>query len=175
MEKIARIVSAGCLTNIKLLLQKIFGNHVRFVPLHLIAPSTSVWAWGEQSLISLGSHVYIRANTELRASNGHIEIDDNVFINRNCVICAREKIAIAQGVTIGPNTCIYDHDHDVNNRGSFVTAPVIIKENAWIGTGCIILKGVTIGRNAVVAAGSTVTKNVPDNAVLIQKRTSEFK
>lgn len=52
---------------------------------------------------------------------------------------------------------------------------VVIKKNAWIGAGTIILKGVTIGVNAVVAAGSVVTKDIPDNSILIQKRQSVYK
>lgn len=40
-------------------------------------------------------------------------------------------------------------------------APVIIKDNAWIGMSAIILKGVTVGEGAIVAAGSVVTKDVP--------------
>ena len=46
--------------------------------------------------------------------------------------------------------------HEVNSK------PIHIKNNAWIGTRSIILKGVTIGEGAVVAAGSVVTKDVPD-------------
>ena len=42
---------------------------------------------------------------------------------------------------------------------------VVIEEEAWIGTGCIILKGVTVGRGAVVAAGSIVTKTVPPYSI----------
>jgi galactoside O-acetyltransferase len=45
-------------------------------------------------------------------------------------------------------------------------APIIIKDKAWIGFNCIILKGVTIGEGAVVGAGSVVTENVPDYAVV---------
>ena len=51
----------------------------------------------------------------------------------------------------------------------------MVKKNAWIGAGVIILKGVTIGENAVVASGCVVTKDVPDNTILIQKRLSTYK
>ena len=46
------------------------------------------------------------------------------------------------------------------------TAPVIIKDNVWIGMGAVILKGVTIGENSVVAAGAIVSKTVPPNVVV---------
>jgi acetyltransferase-like isoleucine patch superfamily enzyme len=43
--------------------------------------------------------------------------------------------------------------------------PIVIKRNAWIGAGAIILPGVTVGENSVVAAGATVAKDVPANSV----------
>ena len=42
-----------------------------------------------------------------------------------------------------------------------------IKKNAWIGARVSILPGVTIGENAIVGTGSVVTKDVPDNAVVV--------
>ena len=50
-----------------------------------------------------------------------------------------------------------------NKNWSVVSsAPILIKNNVWIGMNVIILKGVTIGEGAIVAAGSVVTKDVPD-------------
>ena len=37
-----------------------------------------------------------------------------------------------------------------------------IKDNVFIGSGSIILAGVTVGPNAVIAAGSVVTSDVPE-------------
>jgi len=39
--------------------------------------------------------------------------------------------------------------------------PIIIEDDAWVGFGAAILKGVTIGRGAIVSACSVVTKDVP--------------
>ena len=39
--------------------------------------------------------------------------------------------------------------------------PITIKDDAWLGTGVIILPNVTIGEGAVVGAGSVVNRNVP--------------
>ena len=40
-------------------------------------------------------------------------------------------------------------------------SPITIKKGAWIGTGAIILQGITIGEFSIVAAGAVVTKDVP--------------
>ena len=119
---------------------------------------------GKNAVISLGKKCAVRAFTEISAVNGKISLADNVFINRNCMLVAMEQIVLKKGTTIGPGVYIYDHDHDGN--GGYVTAPVTIGKNVWIGAGSIILKGVTIGDNAVIAAGSVVTKDVPAKALV---------
>lgn len=49
---------------------------------------------------------------------------------------------------------------------SITEKPILIKKGAWIGSGSIILGGVTIGEDAAVAAGSVVTKDVPDRTIV---------
>jgi acetyltransferase-like isoleucine patch superfamily enzyme len=43
--------------------------------------------------------------------------------------------------------------------------PVRIKRGAYIGSGSIILPGVTIGERAVIGAGSVVTRDVHDDYI----------
>ena len=76
-----------------------------------------------------------------------------------------ERIEIGSGTTIGPNVCIYDHDHNIK-QGEDITAPGRIENDVWIGAGCIILKGVTIGKNSVIAAGAVVTTDVPSFSIV---------
>ena len=97
------------------------------------------------------------------------------YVNRNCCIVARKGINIGNNVTIGPNCCIYDHNHDLRKFGGYNSEEIIIKDNVWIGAGCIILMGVTIGENSVIAAGTVVTHNVPDNTILYQNRIDSYK
>lgn len=99
----------------------------------------------------------------------NIVMHNHSVIERGGMLIANEKIEIgentslAYGVTIltsaNPNGT-YKH----NKLGKLyhpLKAPVIIKDNCWIGAKSIILPGVTIGECSVVAAGSVVTKDVP--------------
>lgn len=43
---------------------------------------------------------------------------------------------------------------------------VIIKNNAWIGTGAIIMPNITVGEFSIIGAGSVVTKDVPPYTVV---------
>jgi maltose O-acetyltransferase len=45
--------------------------------------------------------------------------------------------------------------------------PITIGNDAWLGSGVIVLPGVTIGARAVVGAGSVVTQDVPADCVVV--------
>ena len=42
------------------------------------------------------------------------------------------------------------------NTNTFFSKPIIIGNNVWITTNCIILPGTEIGDNAIIGAGSVV-------------------
>ena len=106
-------------------------------------------------------------------TNGQVHIGANSGIS-NSALVARERIDIGKNVKIGGGTQIFDNDFhslDFSTRTSaqddqnIGCAPVIIKDGAFIGARCIILKGVEIGEHSIVGAGSVVTKNIPDNEI----------
>ena len=91
-----------------------------------------------------------------------------VFINFGCTFLDQGGITLEDGVFIGPGTKILTEHHPEEPalRHRLLVKPVIVRRNAWIGAGAMILPGVTIGENAIVAAGAVVTKDVPDNTVV---------
>ena len=60
----------------------------------------------------------------------------------------------------------YKIRRDTPNAG-YISRPIFIGENAFIGGCSIILKGVTIGENSVVGAFSFVTQSLPDNVMAV--------
>jgi acetyltransferase-like isoleucine patch superfamily enzyme len=46
-------------------------------------------------------------------------------------------------------------------------APIVVKDNVFIGLNCMILPGVTIGENSIIGAGAIVTKDVPSGSVVV--------
>lgn len=111
--------------------------------------------------------------------NGEVQIGSGVYFNENGMIVCREFISIGDRCFFGPNVYICDHDHVFNEKGvspdKFISSPVKIGNNTWVGANVIILKGSTIGDNCVIAAGSVITGHVPDNTIVIQKRINTFK
>ena len=102
-----------------------------------------------------------------------VNIAKNVKIGKNVVIMngfqcmSAGGLVIEDGVMISLNCTIATNNHDVYDRAVITCKPVRIKKNAWLGVNVTILPGVTIGENAVVGAGAVVTKDVPDNAVVV--------
>jgi len=100
-----------------------------------------------------------------------ISIGNDVFIGPGAHFSSIKSITIGNKVMFGPNVTIIGGDHNTSIIGQFMfdikdklpenDQPVVIKDDVWIGTGAIILKGVIIEEGSIVAAGSLVNKNVP--------------
>ena len=108
---------------------------------------------------------------------GKIEIGDECFFNHNCSITCINKVKIGSHCKFGNNLVIVDHDHNFKHQTNdeYVSDPIQIGNNVWIGANVTILKGISIGDNCVIAAGSIVRKNIPINTVLYQERKDIMK
>lgn len=97
----------------------------------------------------------------------NITIGKNVFINTCCHFQDQGGIFIGNGVLIGHNVTLatLNHGFAVEDRGTTYPAPIVIKDNVWIGASSVIVAGVTIGENSIIAAGAVVTKDIPANVV----------
>ena len=97
----------------------------------------------------------------------NIFLGNDVIINMNCTFVDNKPIRIGNRVLIASNVQLYTSSHPVlpqerlvpdfrERRTTFFRTfarPIEIKDNVWIGGGCIILPGVTIGENSVIGAG----------------------
>lgn len=108
-----------------------------------------------------------------------VEIQKGAVIGKNCKISSHtficEGVFIADNVFIGHNvTFINDKfPRATNPDGSQQTEEdwecieTYVDEGASIGSSVTVLCGVRIGKGAIVGAGSVVTRDVPENAVVV--------
>jgi acetyltransferase-like isoleucine patch superfamily enzyme len=105
-------------------------------------------------------------------SKSEIIIGNNVGISGG-TICAAKRITIGDECMLGADVLIADTDfHSIhpilrkdNDHSHDTAREVCLKNNVFIGTRSIILKGVTIGENSVIGAGSVVTRSIPSNVI----------
>jgi len=98
----------------------------------------------------------------------HIKLGKNIFINHACTFLDLGGITIEDDVQIGPKVNLITENHpvDPSKRKHLDLKSILIKRNAWIGSGATILPGVTIGENSIVAAGAVVNRDVPDSSIV---------
>lgn len=83
------------------------------------------------------------------------------------VICYnQDKVILEDDVVVSQYSYLCTASHDVNMLNtasdSLITAPIYIKEKAWIGSKAYISLGVCIGQAAIVGATASVYKSVED-------------
>lgn len=120
----------------------------------------------------IGDGVFVGAQTYIQGRvDGRCVIGDHVWIGPQSYFDARDLV-IEEYVGWGPGAKVLGSAH----TGVPLDVPVVqtdlaikpVRIEAWadIGTGAIILPGVTVGKGSIVGAGSVVTKDVLPLAIV---------
>ncbi|WP_109763968.1 NeuD/PglB/VioB family sugar acetyltransferase [Pleionea mediterranea] len=78
------------------------------------------------------------------------DINQNTIINTRAVV--EHHVSIGAHCHIAP--------------GSIICGDTVVKDHVFIGTGAVILQGITIGTGAIIGAGVTVKSDVAEKAIL---------
>jgi acetyltransferase-like isoleucine patch superfamily enzyme len=120
----------------------------------------------------IGDGVFIGAQAYIQGRfDGHCLIGDHVWIGPQSYFDARDLV-IEEYVGWGPGAKVLGSIHtglpgDVPVvQTDLEIKPVRIEAWADIGTGVVILPGVTVGKGSIVGAGAVVTEDVPAFAVV---------
>lgn len=115
---------------------------------------------------NLGENAIVNPPIFVNLAN-KVKIGKNVVLMNGFQCMSAGGLVIEDDTKIALNCTIATNNHDFYDRPVITCKPVHIKKNVWIGVNTTILPGVTIGENAIVGACSVVTKDVPDNAVVV--------
>ena len=105
-----------------------------------------------------------------------VEIQKNVFIGSRCKISSHtficEGVTLEDDVFVGHGVMFINDlyprattDGRPQTEEDWKVVPTRVKRGASIGSGAVILGGVTIGEGALIGAGAVVTRDVPDHQI----------
>jgi acetyltransferase-like isoleucine patch superfamily enzyme len=135
--------------------------------------------------INVGKNSRIEGELFVFSHGGAIHIGDWCFIGPGTRIWSAADITIKDRVLISHNVNIFDslthpvdpvlrhkqfveiatrgHPRDIELGGR----PIVIEDDAWIGAGAMIMRGIRIGARSIVGAGAIVTRDVPDDVIVV--------
>ena len=127
-------------------------NFFAIAKFHLVARIISQF-----SRFLTGIEIHPRAN-----------IGKNLFIDHGMGVVIGETSEIGDNVTIYHMVTLGGISPSVNsNEQRNIKRHPTLKDNVVVGSGAQILGPVTVGKNAKIGANAVVTKDVPENAVMV--------
>jgi acetyltransferase-like isoleucine patch superfamily enzyme len=116
----------------------------------------------------------IGADTKVGA---FVEIQKNASVGERCKISSHsfvcEGVTIENEVFVGHGVMFINDRHPrataggaLQTEADWQVVPTTVKQGASIGSGAVIMCGVTIGERAMIGAGAVVTHDVPAGAVV---------
>ena len=144
--------------------------------------------------VKLGRNVRLAAFVNLYGCEigNDVKIGTFVEIQKGAKIGNRCKISshtfICEGVTLEDEVFVGHNVTFTNDRYPRATAngklqteadwpciPTLVKHGASIGSGAVLLCGITVGENALIGAGNVVIRDVPPNTIVAGNPTRVIK
>ena len=108
-----------------------------------------------------------------------VEIQSGVVIGKNCKISSHsflcsgvvieDEVFVGHGVMftndMHPRAC--NEDGSIKNSDDYKLETTLVKRGASLGSGVVVLPGLTIGEWSMVGAGAVVVKDVPAHATVV--------
>ena len=127
-----------------------------------IGAGTRIWAFAHVmpgavigAACNICDHTYVE---------GDVVIGDRVTVKSGVFLW--DGLRVHDDVFIGPQAT-FTNDLMPRSRQPFQLRGTTISSGASIGAGAVVLPGLTIGERAMVGAGAVVTKDVPDDVVVV--------
>jgi acetyltransferase-like isoleucine patch superfamily enzyme len=116
----------------------------------------------------IGDDVKIGAFVEVQKG---AKIGDRCKISSHTFIC--EGVTLEDEVFVGHSVTFTNDRYPratangkLQTEADWVCIPTLVKRGASIGSGAVLLCGITVGENAMIGAGSVVTRDVPPDTIV---------
>jgi len=122
----------------------------------------------------IGDNVLISQNTLMVSKGATIRIGADSSIGTGCRFYSNTGLEIGKSVMVGGDSTLGggryrtdDINTPIKDQGLYSYGPVIIEDDVWIGTGCIIQDGVHIKKGSVIGAGAVIRDDVPEYTIVV--------
>ena len=101
------------------------------------------------------------------------KIGDYTKIGKNAYFHSSGGLEIGRNVQMSRNVTIYTANHNYKSStfipydNTEIMERVVICDNVWIGMNVSILPGVTVGKNSIIGMNAVISKDVPENAIVV--------
>lgn len=163
---------------ISVILSKLIDRRLRYFNFPIILKGRKFIDFGEN--LTAGYYCRLEVYPKDNNKRKRIIFGKNVQLNDFVHISAIDKVEIGDGCLMASHIYISDNSHgryDGSEYDSspltppdhreYITAPVKIGRNCWIGEGAIIMPGVTIGDGCVIGAHSIVKNDIPEASIAV--------
>lgn len=125
----------------------------------------------KEMFAEIGESCYIEPPFHANFGGKHVHFGSHIYANFNFTTVDDTHIYVGDYTMFGPNVVLATAGHPINaelrQKGYQYNAPIHIGRNCWLGSGVLVLPGITIGDNVIIGAGSVVTKDIPSNVVAV--------
>jgi acetyltransferase-like isoleucine patch superfamily enzyme len=131
-------------------------------------------------VVEIGAHVTLLPGWSLNDLTPHARVPGpKIRIGSYCTFLpdfqcnAAVSVEIQDYVLTAARVLVTDSDHIVDPDGEhttlcrdFVSEPVVIEHDCWLGQNAVVCKGVRIGHHSIVGANSVVVEDVPPCSIV---------
>ena len=96
------------------------------------------------------------------------------FLGKNSVITSNHYFDLVNHIRVGDNvviggsqTQIWTHGFDINRN--MISAPVVLQDNIYIGSRCLLCLGVEIASNVSIGAGTCVSRSITESGFYVSQ------
>lgn len=133
--------------------------------------------------LGIKDYPHILNNVDFRGID-LIKIGRNFKINKNCTIDSNgsKGIFLGENVSIGTGVYIRSANHSFSNRDIPILKQgyecktiiheskeysIIIEDDVWIGSNCVLLSGAHLKKGAILSAGSVVSSKIDEYCIAV--------
>lgn len=157
---------------------RLINRHIRYFNFPIILKGKQFIDFGKN--LTAGYYCRFEVYPNNNDKKKRIIFGNDIQLNDFVHISAIDKVEIGDGCLMASHIYISDNSHgrydglltdsEPNtppDHREYITAPVKIGKNVWIGEGVIVMPGVTIGDGCVVGAHSVVNKSIPEACMVV--------